>query len=342
MTIYRKVEPQMWGDERFLRLSPIPPSGQSLWLYLLSAPETTILPGLVRAGRLALAESLRWTPKAFDEAFGEVFREGMAIADWERRIVWLPKALKHNPPANPNVVVAWAKAFVEVPDCPLARRIGSDVIAYLVSGCKCVAGVTEAFGKAFGKDFREAFDKAVPESGVRTQEQEAGSEAGPGPPEVSPSPTGCAPPATSAGDTPPSRSRARPPDPDLALLQALVVAIGQLPKGFIPVPDWPPGKGLQTAWRRNRADAELRSALPDAAAIPRWVEAIRGATLGHGQGWFSVERLLCGRNKVAQSLALQLLAGAYEAKATAKATKPSLEEILERDRASKPVEEAPW
>jgi len=86
----------------------------------------------------------------------------------------------------------------------------------------------------------------------------------------------------------------------------------------------------------------LRSALPDETSIPRWVEAIRRATLGHGQGWFSVERLLCGRNKVAQSLALQLLAGAYEAKATAKATKPSLEEILERDRASKPVEEAPW
>ena len=99
MSIYRKVEVSMWGDEKFRRLTPLPPSGQSLWFYLLTGPHTGIMPGISQIGRAALAENLGWTPDAFAKAFHEVFREGLAKGDWEARVIWLPNAIKHNPPA---------------------------------------------------------------------------------------------------------------------------------------------------------------------------------------------------------------------------------------------------
>jgi len=33
---YRKVEVRTWGDEKFRALSPIPPCGQGLWLFLIT------------------------------------------------------------------------------------------------------------------------------------------------------------------------------------------------------------------------------------------------------------------------------------------------------------------
>jgi hypothetical protein len=89
MSVYRKVEISMWGDDKFRRLSPLPPSGQSLWIYLLTGPHTGAMPGLSRIGRAAMAEDLGWSPEALAEAFRELFREGLAEADWQARVVWL-------------------------------------------------------------------------------------------------------------------------------------------------------------------------------------------------------------------------------------------------------------
>ncbi|MCE4343948.1 hypothetical protein ABQW67_19700 [Xanthomonas hortorum] len=63
---YRKVEVRTWGDEKFRALSPMPPSGQGLWLYLITGPHTGPIPGLFRAGRAAMAEELEWEMEAFD------------------------------------------------------------------------------------------------------------------------------------------------------------------------------------------------------------------------------------------------------------------------------------
>jgi len=109
----------MWCDEKFRSLSMIQPSGQALWLYLLTGPQTGIMPGLFRAGRAGMAEELEWSVEQFDERFHELFEKGMAKADFKARIVWLPNAIKHNPPANPNIVKSWKKEFDLLPECPL-------------------------------------------------------------------------------------------------------------------------------------------------------------------------------------------------------------------------------
>jgi hypothetical protein len=160
--IYRKISVRIWGDERFRRLSPPQPCGQALWLWLLSGPFTTQVPGIVLAGRLAMAEKLAWPVEAFDEAFDEVSREGLAIADWETQFVWLPNGIKHNEPQSPNVVIGWRSTWLLVPECGLRLKATSTLRSFL---------------RAKGQAFADAFDKAIPELSrnplpIQEQEQE--------------------------------------------------------------------------------------------------------------------------------------------------------------------------
>ena len=127
MSRFRKVEAGTWGDERFAALSD---DGKLLWLYLLTGPEVTSLPGLLMAGRSQLSEALAWTLKRFDKAFLEfsaVDAEGipMAKADWKSRVVWLPKAWKHNKPSNASVVKGWKGHWAIIPECSLKTEAGN-------------------------------------------------------------------------------------------------------------------------------------------------------------------------------------------------------------------------
>lgn len=161
---YRKVEVRTWGDEKFRALSPIPPCGQGLWLFLITGPHTGPIPGLFRAGRAAMAEELGWETEAFDKAFGEAFGQGMVKADFKARVVWLPSAIRHNRPESPNVVRSWAAEFDLIPECDLKRDAYESLKASI-----------HALGEAFGKAFDEAFAKpsAKPSrKAMANQEQE--------------------------------------------------------------------------------------------------------------------------------------------------------------------------
>ena len=117
--MYRKIEIAMWGDEKFKRLSPMKASGQTLWIYLLTGPQTGIIPGLYKAGHAAMAEELGWELKDFEEAFQEVFREGMLKESKKDRLIWIPNAIKYNPPASPNVIKSWTNSLETLPKCDL-------------------------------------------------------------------------------------------------------------------------------------------------------------------------------------------------------------------------------
>lgn len=156
MARYRKIDTRMWGDGKFCSLSSPPASGKYLWIFLLTGPHTTNLPGLFRAGEMALAEELGWSLKAFRNAFRELFREGLVKADWNARVVWIPNAIKYNRPENPNVIKGWRDSWEEVPECSLKTD------AYQV-----FKEFTEGLSEEFGKAFREGCAK-----GLANQEQE--------------------------------------------------------------------------------------------------------------------------------------------------------------------------
>ena len=160
MARYRKFDLRTWNDEKFRALTSFPPSGQSLWIFLLLGPQTTSIPGLFEAADVVLAHRLRWPMKAFREAFREVSAKGMAKADWEAGLVWLPNAPRYNKPESPNVIRSWGPIFDELPECEL----------------KCEAYQTlKAFAQGWGKGYAEAFREALREPSAKAmanQEQE--------------------------------------------------------------------------------------------------------------------------------------------------------------------------
>src|SRR5688572_7750347 len=100
MSRYRTVSIKMWGDDRFLRLSSPKPNAQTLWIYLLTGPHTTALPGAFVAGEASLSEALGWPSVSLHKAFTEVLAEGLAEVDSKTRLVFIPKAVRHNPPQS--------------------------------------------------------------------------------------------------------------------------------------------------------------------------------------------------------------------------------------------------
>lgn len=136
MSRYRKVDVRVWGDAGFCALSRLQPSGQGLWLYLLTARESGAIPGLFIAGEAALAEGLGWTLRAFRSCFREIEEQRMARADWRSRLVWLPKAILHNRPANLNAIRKWRGYWEELPDCPLKASAWASLDEFFTSGLK--------------------------------------------------------------------------------------------------------------------------------------------------------------------------------------------------------------
>lgn len=144
--LYSLVTRGLWSDARFLALSPPPPNARTLWLYLLTGDLQGPIPGLFRAGVGTIADGLGWSFEDVAETLGEIERAGLLYRSDRPPLVWLPNAVRHNPPASPNVVVSWKSAFVELPECEL-RELALRAIR----------------GGLRGDAFVEAFDRTFPE-----------------------------------------------------------------------------------------------------------------------------------------------------------------------------------
>lgn len=162
--IYAKVSIEMWGDERFTQLSPMPASGQSLWIYLLTGRFRTSVPGLnLNVGIGALSDRLRWSVRDVERCWREIEQQRMAKADWKFGVVWLPKGIEHNEPESPNVIKGWGK--IVLPESPLVVEAIATLRQYL----------SLHRSKAYRKAFREAFREYC-RQGTRNQEQEQDQE----------------------------------------------------------------------------------------------------------------------------------------------------------------------
>lgn len=153
MSRYRKVELATWSDAKFMSLSQ---DGKFLWLFLLTGPMSTNIPGVVQGGPAAIAEALEWSAERFRERFRELSAKGMANADFRARLIWLPKALRYNAPQNQNVVKGWRDTWKLIPECELKLEVWRAL-------------------KPYGERFTERFAELLPEPSAicsATQEQE--------------------------------------------------------------------------------------------------------------------------------------------------------------------------
>lgn len=153
---------KIWGDEKFMKLTPPSPNGQSLWIALIAGRQTINIPGLIVSGEAGFAETLGWPVEAFRKAFQEAFALGMVEADWKARVIWVPNAIRHNKPESPNVVKSWKDSWEEIPECPLKNKAYQSLREYL-------KGLDKAFTEAFDEACAKPFAKALPN---QEQEQE--------------------------------------------------------------------------------------------------------------------------------------------------------------------------
>jgi hypothetical protein len=160
MARYKKIHVTMYADDKFNSLSKPQPNGQTLWVYLLTGPHTNVIPGISTIGEAALAEALEWSLEDFREVFHEVYAKGMAKADWKRRLLWIPNAVKFNPPESPNVIKGWGKAWPELPECELKVIAINSLRKYM-----------EDLPKGFQVVFHEVFRQPSPNQ-EQEQEQE--------------------------------------------------------------------------------------------------------------------------------------------------------------------------
>lgn len=162
--IYRRVTARTFADAKFMALSPLLASGQALWLYLLTGPHTGPIPGVFVIGKAAMAEVLGWGLEDFEKAFGEVFGQALFEFDAKTRLWFIPNAIRHNAPANPNVVLSWRGPWALLPECPMRDRIAERLLTSL-------SGISPAFGKAFEEASGKALPKHSPKQRTENREQ---------------------------------------------------------------------------------------------------------------------------------------------------------------------------
>lgn len=132
--LYGRVERKLWRNKMFrYELSD---DARLLWLYLLTTFREARLPGLVEATVLSIMEDLDWQnrcdagdelegivkgSKKTTDALAEIERREWVIYSKEDRLLLLHRAVKHNLPANEDVVAKWVKSLKEFPDSSTKR-----------------------------------------------------------------------------------------------------------------------------------------------------------------------------------------------------------------------------
>lgn len=119
--ICRYLKVSVWRSEAMYQM-PADTHARLLYLYLLTGPHTLSchVPGLYQVGRESLREELRLKPRAFNSALQSLVSTLGVETDFSRCIAWVPSALEHlGPPANPNIVKSYCRAFTEMPVSPL-------------------------------------------------------------------------------------------------------------------------------------------------------------------------------------------------------------------------------
>jgi len=179
--IYRRVSVRLWSDARVRQLSPLRPSGCALWLYLLTGPHTTAIPGVFVTGSAAMAEALGWKPADLQRALRELIDAGMVEFDEPSRLWFIPRAIRHNPPPNPNVVRGWRTQWSLLPEGPIRDSVGQRIRAELQEYSEpCAKAFEEVAGKTSENHSRKPFDKSSgapsPKQEQQAGEQQAGTE----------------------------------------------------------------------------------------------------------------------------------------------------------------------
>ena len=144
MARFRKVDPRIWNDAKFMALGD---DSKLIFLFALTHPGLTIL-GAMRATIPGLADELGWTPERFAKGFAEPLSEGLFSYDKNGRLLWIKNYLKYNQIENPNQLVAAISALDLIPECATKYHVYQSLAV---------------FSERFNKPLPEPLPKPLPE-----------------------------------------------------------------------------------------------------------------------------------------------------------------------------------
>lgn len=114
MARYRKIDPRLWRDEKFRRLSR---DEKLIAIYIITAQSNRI--GIFSFSPALACEELDMVPATFRERFQTVTSTLGWCFDEAARVLFLPTWWRYNPPENANNVIGSLKDLDDVPDSPL-------------------------------------------------------------------------------------------------------------------------------------------------------------------------------------------------------------------------------
>ena len=141
---YRKLYCLIWNDDKFPFVSD---DCQLVFFHVYFNPVSTPF-GLFKVSVEALAADKRWSLKRYSKAFAEGLSKGFLEYDEKHHVLYFPRFLNYNPPANPNVLRSWSSIYNETPNCELKASFYKQLKAL-------VEGYGEGFQEAFAEGFRE-------------------------------------------------------------------------------------------------------------------------------------------------------------------------------------------
>lgn len=123
---FRTVHPAMWRDKEFKLLSL---EAKLVWLHCLTGPHGTHFPGLSRTTVREIAATVDLSPRKVASIMDSLTKLGWLRHDDVEEVLFLPNALKYNPPDNEKQLKHWVRIWSNFPECSL-KQLALDALRH--------------------------------------------------------------------------------------------------------------------------------------------------------------------------------------------------------------------
>ncbi len=119
---YKRVAAGFYTDAKITQFGIQEPHPTTFLLWLISGPVFGVLPSCASIGRYGISEQSGWEPEEVDWMMEELVSAGIAQFDPAAPFLYLPQAIKYNPPRSPLNVTSWQSDWRKLPNCFLKGR----------------------------------------------------------------------------------------------------------------------------------------------------------------------------------------------------------------------------